>query len=91
MPWTYRLIQRTDRTPTGDSETYIVLTELFSFPDGTQGWASEPVWPQGDTANDIKADLRRMLAACDKPVLEEHGGTLREVTAETPTPAETDQ
>lgn len=70
MSWTYRIIRDKD----GGHRIAEVYTD-----DELNLWTEEPCYPWGDDLPELRSDMRRMMTAFDKPVLDE--ATLRE-TAE---------
>lgn len=71
--WEYRVVSITREDPLGHPEqSYELIEAYYRNRDDTDivMWASpEDTRPHGDTLLDLRADLERMLAACDKPVL----------------------
>lgn len=69
MHWNHRVMrQHFDGT---DEVTY-GIREVFYNDDGSiDGWTAEPIDPHGETVEELRADLERMLACLDRPVLDE--------------------
>ena len=74
MTWNHKVIRKQD----GRGEYYYEIHEVYYEKDGLS-WISAPRTPLGDTLDDLKEILERMLKACDKPVMVEDGCTLKEV------------
>lgn len=72
--WNYRVVHHVDRSPyvvDDDGEDVFFLIEAYY--DNTEtlyGWHPE-VRPTGDSVEAVRADLRRMIEALDRPVIEE--------------------
>ena len=68
MTWNYRL---TRRTVCGEEQYSIREVYYHSAPcyEASIGW-SDPIDVTGDTAEEVRETLHRMLEACDKPVLD---------------------
>ena len=69
MTWEYRILRR----ETIYGEEYFEIHPVF---DG-KSWSKDPETPIGDTPEDLKNDLKRMLKAFDKPILIETGDNLK--------------
>lgn len=67
--WNYRVLRK-HHTET-DSVTYHVH-EVYYRDDGyIEGWTQEPVAPMGETAEELREDIRYFLHAFRRPILEE--------------------
>lgn len=67
MPWTYRVMRQT--CPSG--EPYFGIHEVYY--DGDQpphSWSSAPRPVGGDSIDDLRWTLEKMLLALDQPVLD---------------------
>jgi hypothetical protein len=61
MPWNYRVIQRGDEA---------AIHEVLFRPDGSiEGWTEQPVFPRGETVEELREDLKRYSRALSEPVL----------------------
>lgn len=67
MTWNHR-VMRSEYA----GESYHTIREVFYDEDGNiEGWTAEPIAPQGETPEELRDELQRMLACLDRPVLEE--------------------
>lgn len=62
MSWNYRLIRHTDRS-VGIHEVY------YNSRGRVCAWTANPVRVVGDSAAEVRTDLRLMAAAWKKPIL----------------------
>jgi hypothetical protein len=62
--WNFRLV---DLTAQNDGEKWITIQEVYYEDDKPVGYASATVG--GESAEEVKQDLLRMLTACDLPTL----------------------
>lgn len=46
------------------------IFEFYTDGNGKEGWTKAPVEPWGETKEDLRKDLERMLKAFDEPVIE---------------------
>jgi hypothetical protein len=68
MSWNHRVM----RQHFDSGEVHYGIREVFYDEDGTvKGWTAEPVDPHGESVDGLRECLQRMLAALDKPVLDE--------------------
>ena len=68
MRWNHRAM----RTVHDNGEVAYSIREVFYDDDGTiEGWTAEPMDPHGETLDELRADLVRMLACLGKPVMDE--------------------
>jgi hypothetical protein len=59
--WNYRVVQRDDE---------FAIHEVFYADDGAvEGMTSDPVFPRGDTLDDLREEIEHYRAAFDKPTL----------------------
>lgn len=67
MSWNYRVV----RLGWASGEFTCQIHEVYYHPDGAlRAWSAEPVAPHGETPEELCADLARMAAALERPVLE---------------------
>ena len=66
--WNYRVI-RNHHTET-DSVTYHVHEVYYREGGSIEGWTQEPVVPMGETAEELREDIRCFLHAFRCPILE---------------------
>ena len=69
--WNHRVM----RHNTGTEDEYLAIHEVYYGMDdedgkGKTGWTQDPVAPYGDTLNELRETLERMLRALDKPIME---------------------
>ncbi|MCA1782025.1 MAG: hypothetical protein LC679_07580 [Intrasporangiaceae bacterium] len=72
MNWNHRVMRKTHDT----GEVAYSIREVFYESDGEDagkiiGWTADAMDPHGETLDELRADLARMLAACDRAVLDE--------------------
>ena len=67
--WNYRVIRK-HHTET-DSVTYHVHEVYYRDDGSTQSWTQEAVEPMGETAEELREDIRYFLRAFRCPILEE--------------------
>ena len=67
--WDYRVILEGD---------VLSIRDVFYAGDKIISWGIDPLWPKGDTLEDLRADLGAMLSAFNKPVLKVINGALEE-------------
>ena len=76
--WNYRVIRKNH--PETDSVTYHVHEVYCREDDGIEGWTQESVAPMGETAEELREDIRYFLHAFRRPILEvqetDEGATL---------------
>lgn len=73
--WEYRVVKHTCED---DGYTHFAIYEVYSN-GGKLSWTVDRKTPCGDSLDELKADLKMMLKACDRPVLELQGDKLVEV------------
>ena len=72
MTWNHRVMRSVK-----DGETNFTIREVFydrPFDDedpGIWGWTQDPIEPFGETLDELRTCLERMLACLDQPVLDE--------------------
>ncbi|HEX7706458.1 MAG TPA: hypothetical protein VF701_08380 [Thermoanaerobaculia bacterium] len=70
MSWSYRIVQSGDQ---------FAVHEVFFSEDGSvEGWTEQPVFPRGDSLEELREDLARYLHAFEQPPFVESEGKLRE-------------
>lgn len=68
MTWNHRVIKYETRNLFGDPDVGYAIHEVFYNNDGEIcGMTSDAVKPWGDTKEELREELLRMLAALDKP------------------------
>ena len=76
--WNYRVIR--NRHTETDSVTYQVHEVYYREDGGIEGWTQDPVAPLGETAKELREDIRYFLHAFRCPILEvretDEGATL---------------
>jgi hypothetical protein len=66
MTWNYRILKH---TPQPDI-TYYAVHECYYTDDGSDnGYTEMPVWATGETIEELRSDLTRMLQALHRPVI----------------------
>jgi hypothetical protein len=70
MSWNYRVIKRIERHHHGNEPVYTINTVYYDNPGGqvTQ-WSDEPVWPVGETVDELRSDCEKLLRAFELPIL----------------------
>jgi hypothetical protein len=71
--WNYRVVH----IP-GDEPWYAILEVHYDAEHTPDRWSARSVAPGGESVTELRADLERMLAALDKPVVEERQNRLHE-------------
>ena len=66
--WNYRVIR--NRHTETDSVTYQVHEVYYREDGGIEGWTQDPVAPLGETAEELREDIRYFLHAFRCPILE---------------------
>lgn len=70
MYWNHRVMIRHHEDY--DLTTYGIREVYYDDDDGAiTAWTVDDMDPHGETLEELRADLERMLACCDKPVLDE--------------------
>lgn len=67
--WEYRVF-RSRYSLEGGIETSYTVREFYYEPTG---WSS-PTWPVGETLDELRDDLKAMVRALDKPVIDAETG-----------------
>lgn len=68
MTWNHRVVKVTE----GDELFYGIHEAYYHKGEGEPyAWTDEPVAPIGETLDELRIELERMLAALDKPVIEQ--------------------
>lgn len=71
MTWNHRVIRYETRNLFGDPDVGYAIHEVFYDNDGNvRGMTSDPVKPWGDTKDELRLELMRMLEALNKPDLD---------------------
>lgn len=74
MTWNHRVMRRTNE----HGETWYDIHEVYyeTDPCGVEklSWTEDAIAPMGETVDELREELERMLRALDKPVLEYGGG-----------------
>ena len=71
MMWNHRVVKYETRNLFGDPDVGYAIHEVFYDQDGNvNGMTSNAVAPWGDTKDELRHDLLRMLEALNKPDLE---------------------
>ena len=69
MHWNHRVMIRHHE---GTDETSMGIREVFYDDDGNiDAWTADDMDPHGETLEELRADLERMLACLERPVLDE--------------------
>lgn len=67
MGWNYRMLRHTH----GPGEEWLAIHEVYYDEKGNVvTWTEDPSQPIGDTVDDLRWDLEKMLQALDHPVIE---------------------
>ena len=66
MTWNFRVF-KVERM----GEEMFSIREAYYDDAGDLDGFTGPIAPQGDTVDDLRKELQRMLAACDRPVLDD--------------------
>ena len=71
MTWNHRVVKYETRNLFGDPDVGYAIHEVFYDNNGNvQGMTSNPVKPCGDTKDELRLELMRMLDALTKPDLD---------------------
>jgi hypothetical protein len=71
MTWNHRVIKYETRNMFGDPDVGFSIHEVFYDNDGNvRGMTAEAVKPWGDTKDELRLELLRMLEALEKPDLD---------------------
>ena len=74
--WNYRVIRK--HHPEPDSVTYHVHEVYYRDDGGIDGWTQESVAPMGETAEELREDIRYFMHAFRRPILEEKKSTKKQ-------------
>ena len=66
--WNYRVVRK--HHPEPDSVTYHVHEVYYRDDGGIEGWTQESVAPMGETAGELREDIRYFLHAFRRPILQ---------------------
>ena len=67
MGWNYRLVRHTAE----QGQVWFEIHECYYNKDGTiSAWTEDPCHPSGETVEELRSDLERMMQALDYPVIE---------------------
>ena len=68
MTWNHRVVKYETRNLFGDPDVGYAIHEVFYNNDGEiRGMTADAVRPWGDTKEELREELLRMLAALDRP------------------------
>jgi hypothetical protein len=68
MTWNHRVVKYETRNLFGDPDVGFAIHEVFYDNDGNvQGMTSHPVKAWGDTKDELRLELLRMIEALEKP------------------------
>ena len=73
MTWEYRVVKQAYEDHLFFS---FAIYEVYS--NGGKSWTVDHKAPIGDSPDELRADLKMMLKALDRPILEKRGDTLVE-------------
>ena len=79
MTWNHRVMRKND---TDGSFIYSIHEVIYDDQGDGQSWTEERITPVEGSLKDLKNTLRRMLEACDKPVMEACGEVAKEMKDE---------
>ena len=68
MHWNHRVVKRTYPAPS--NETFYQIHEAYYGVENKPAITEEPDYPLGESIEELREDLQRMLRALDKPVLD---------------------
>lgn len=78
MSWNYRVIKRFNEPPF-EADAYYGIIEVHYDESGKHhSWTESLSTPVDQNVDELKSSLTKMLAGCDKPVMEEVDGKLVE-------------
>jgi hypothetical protein len=69
MTWNHRVVRRAS-VVFGKPVEVLGIHEVFYGPDGGISWTTEPVAAEGDTLDELRETLERMLKALDQPIID---------------------
>jgi len=70
MTWNYRIIKEVVTGLGEEPMDAYGIHEVYYGPDGEPETCSEAVQPYGETLDELRSDLSRMMGAFEKPVLD---------------------
>jgi hypothetical protein len=71
MHWNHRVVRHHTKNIMGDPDVGYAIHEVYYDDDGSiRGMTQDAVSPYGDTPEELKDDLERMLEAISKPILD---------------------
>jgi hypothetical protein len=71
MTWNHRVVKYKTRNLFGDPDVGYAIHEVFYDNDGNvQGMTANAVSPWGDTKDELRLELLRMIEALEKPDLD---------------------
>lgn len=70
--WNHRVVRRTAPpiTKNGPPYVYYEIHEVYYDEQGMMGMTQEPINPHGESLEDLKWVLEKMLASLEKPVID---------------------
>ena len=66
--WNYRVIKH--QPEKGHVVLYAVHEVYYNDDGSTNGHTENAIWPVGETIEELRSDINRMLLALDRPVIE---------------------
>lgn len=69
--WNYRVIRKPYDYKDLVFEEYNVHEVFYDDNGNIESWTTEPISPYGDTLEELKNTLEKMLEALEKPILQE--------------------
>ena len=80
MSWNYRVFRQEH---VGGEVSYSIREVYYDLPEkGDKSWTEDEMAPHGGTLEELRTDLRYMMEATDKPVLQVTERTLEEYKGE---------
>lgn len=73
MVWNYRVVRRKGSGIGEGLEDYRIFSAYYEEHGGKPALAEDPAYPCGETLDELREDLKKMLAALDEPVFDEAG------------------
>lgn len=71
MGWNYRVLRRLYEMPDGRHEAQFAIYEVYYDHDGRPNACSmEPLYPAGESMEELRRDVAAYVAALDLPVLD---------------------
>jgi len=69
--WNHRVMHHVYKSPTGIEEEFFEIHEVYyDDNDKVDGYTKNAIAPGGNTVEELRAELQRMLDCLNKPVLE---------------------